>query len=159
MFTSSVTGFFPLPSLRSCVSAGPMHYLSLSVPSSLARCRTTRMCVEGIFLLSLRIYYSVSFLPSRRESLRFSPTFSLTSRSPSLIVSSRSSLGIQMTSDDEYGRLSRAIGNCRHFCPYLRPRCVWLSPPCVHARTRNVRVCIRRLLPWRVVHPHVWYVS
>lgn len=72
---------------------------------------------------------------------------------------------------------SLRYGNCRHFCPYLRPRCVWFFVPCTHARTLTACVYARMhswidsrdpprissLLPLLLsfhplFQPRVWYV-
>lgn len=50
-------------------------------------------------------------------------------------------------------------GNCRHFCPYLRPRCVWFfdEHACTHARThaRYARTYFANwLLPLPSSPPH-----
>lgn len=47
------------------------------------------------------------------------------SSSSSVVLQNR---GIQMTSDDEYPRLSRPAGNCRYSRPYFCPRLRYLSP-------------------------------
>lgn len=56
---------------------------------------------------------------------------------------------------------SLGCGNCRHFCPYLRLRCVWFSA--VHAR-KYARMHSQIASPppppsrFPVFHPRVWYV-
>ena len=55
-----------------------------------------------------------------------------------------------MTSDDEYARLSRPVGNCRYFYPYFCPRLRTPSNLCTDVHTRgtasNALVAVGRLL-------------
>lgn len=59
-------------------------------------------------------------------------------------------------------------GNCCHFYPYLRPRCVWFSAvPRMHARMHVLTACTYASADWLPPHDsppflsslRVWYVS
>lgn len=117
MFTSSPTGSFPPSSLHS--SFHTAAYLCIYL------CTTSRRIYPFLHLFStyLRSVFSLaSQLCSTNVRLSLfvgSKRLSQSSFSWSVVLQNR---GIQMTSDDEYPRLSRPAGNCRYpyFCPRLR---------------------------------------
>lgn len=112
------------------------------------------------FSLSLHIA-PLSYLPSR-QSLRSFP-FSTPPPCLSLIVSSHSPLGTAVFKWPRMMNMAVSLvpsvryGNCCHFYPYLRPRCVWFCAvhARTHARTHDMHVCIRRL----AASPHFSSVS
>lgn len=92
-----------------------MHHLSLFLSSPLTALHHAGQVVWKEYSLSLRVAPSHFFHLAGAYGLLNPPSRPVHPPRPSSLIVSFSSRhrGIQMTSDDEYGRLSRAIGTLR----------------------------------------------
>lgn len=129
MFTSSPTGSFPpsspAPPPRVDYPSSPFHTAACVYTCVQPRVESILPSLSLLHLFSTYLR-SVFSLLLKLRSTNVSPSSSILGDQTPLLSSFSSVVlqnrGIQMTSDDEYPRLSRPAGNCRYSCPYFCPR-------------------------------------